>query len=92
MTSGAKRVAQLAVICNVSESVRGDQALIDAGWQRRYLAEPAKAVEASVMYESLGFEVICAPPEPTQFSDDCGECRDAACKSYLLIYTRRPST
>jgi hypothetical protein len=59
------------------------------GWVRRYIADPAKAEEARVQYQELGFEVDLRRPEPALFGDQCGDCREAACTEYWVIYTRR---
>jgi len=62
------------------------------GWVRRYLADPKRAEEARVMYESIGFEVEFRTPDPRdvrEMSDDCGECREQVCTTYVLVHTRR---
>lgn len=62
------------------------------GWVRRYLADPKRADEARVMYESIGFEVEFRTPDPRdvrEMSEDCGECREQVCISYVVVHTRR---
>lgn len=70
-----------------------DGAVPDAeGWVRRYLADPKRAEEARVMYESIGFEVEFRTPGPRdvrEMTDDCGECREQVCSTYVLVHTRR---
>ncbi|MBW2464502.1 MAG: hypothetical protein JRH11_22835, partial [Deltaproteobacteria bacterium] len=62
------------------------------GWVRRYLADPKRADEARAMYENIGFEVEFRTPDPRdvrEMSEDCGECREQVCISYVVVHTRR---
>lgn len=70
--------------------VRANPALLAAGWERRYLADPGRAEEARATYVELGFEVLLEPPAPDQFDNSCAACAETACDTYVLIYTRRP--
>ena len=70
-------------------SIRTDPALEAAGWVRRHMVDPARAVETTELYESLGFEVLRHKLTPDDFGPMCSECAADACRSYVLIYTRR---
>ena len=59
------------------------------GWQRRSFIEASRAGEARALYESLGFEVFVEVPAAEQFSNDCGSCRSDACRTHVLLYTRK---
>ena len=71
--------------------IRSHEALLAAGWQRRYVADEARAKEALATYGALGFEVLAQPIEAEQVPASCGDCSAAVCKSYVLIYTRAPA-
>ena len=63
--------------------------LIAAGWQRRYLADPARAQEARDTYEAAGFEVHLEQLLPADFGAACSGCAETVCASYVVIYTRK---
>ena len=67
-----------------------DPELVAEGWERRYLADPERAREAMELYPALGFEVKAHPVRVEDFHDDCGDCRSVLCRTYVVIYTRRP--
>lgn len=71
-------------------TVRSDPALIAAGWVRRHLVDPDRARESVELYESMGFEVLAHELTPADFGPRCQECASIVCRSYVLIYTRRP--
>jgi hypothetical protein len=66
-----------------------DPQLAAEGWERRFMADPARAEEASNIYAELGFEVRAEMIKPSELSIICGDCRLATCHSYVTIYTRR---
>jgi hypothetical protein len=70
-------------------SIRANPALVAAGWTRRQLADPFRAKETTELYQSLGFEVKSCKPTPDDFGPKCKDCAEAACRAYVLIYTRR---
>ncbi len=69
--------------------IRSNAKLLAAGWERRYLAGPARAKEATETYEALGLEVLAEPLEAANFGTGCGDCSASVCESYVLIYTRK---
>lgn len=69
--------------------IRGDQALLAAGWRRRYLADAARADDARELYRALGFDVLLRSPTPVQMRSECAACAQTACRDYFLIYTKR---
>jgi hypothetical protein len=72
-----------------SFSIRDDPALVAEGWERRQLADPARAQEVIALYKSLGFEVLTRELEESDFSADCKACAVAGCQGYVMVYTRR---
>jgi hypothetical protein len=73
-------------------AIRDDAELVAAGWERRFLADPDRAREATELYTSLGYEVLAHELTPDEFGPMCAQCPASACLSYVMIYTRpRPS-
>lgn len=69
-----------------------DPKLVAEGWQRRFMADPARVEESTRLYTDLGFEVRAKAIDPTELSELCGDCRLATCKAYVTIYTRKPAS
>lgn len=69
---------------------KSDQDLIKDGWERRFLADPERLEEAVELYRSLGLEIKAEPLGPADFGPDCQSCASEVCKTYVLIYTRKP--
>ena len=69
--------------------IPGDPELLAQGWVRRNLADPSRATEVTRLYTELGFEVRAEPLLPTAFGPECGGCALDACRSYVMIYTRK---
>ena len=59
------------------------------GWERRFVADGARAKEMIQLYEELGFEVVSDPVTPEQLDDDCADCALLAALKFQTIYTRR---
>jgi len=74
----------------LSESqLRPDPERLAEGWERRFIADAARADEAVALYESLGFEVVADPIRPDEMGEDCEDCRLLALMKFRTIYTRR---
>ena len=71
-------------------SIPADPKLLAEGWERRHLADPDRAQEAIEVYSSLGYEVKAQNLTPADFGSDCGDCASVVCKTYVIIYTRKP--
>ncbi|NQU50458.1 MAG: hypothetical protein HQ519_17550 [Planctomycetes bacterium] len=67
-----------------------DADLVAAGWERRFMADPDRLEESTQIYLSLGLEVKAVPLGPLDFSNACGDCPETVCKTYMMIYTRKP--
>lgn len=77
----------------LSESqLRPDPARIADGWERRFIADSARAEEAIQLYEGLGFEVAADPIRPDEMGEDCDDCQLLALMKFRTIYTRRKPT
>jgi hypothetical protein len=61
-----------------------------AGWDRRFVTDPARAADLAALYRSLGFEVVTASPRPADLPEGCETCALARL-AFRTLYTRRPS-
>lgn len=68
--------------------VRGDEALLACGWERRCLVDEHRATELRDLYKEMGLEVHLQSPEESQFSDACQACA-SSCSTHVLVYTRK---
>jgi hypothetical protein len=64
-------------------------------WERRFVADPARAREVADLYRDAGFEVMALPARPGDLSADqrlagCESCWLAKASGFQVIYTRRP--
>ncbi|MFQ5616246.1 MAG: hypothetical protein ACE5GO_07285 [Anaerolineales bacterium] len=66
-----------------------DPELAAEGWERRFMADPARTRETIQLYTELGFEVRMETIQPTELSVVCGDCRLATCNAYVTVYTRK---
>lgn len=66
-----------------------DPARVAQGWERRFIADAARAREAMELYEQLGYEVSADPVEAREVSDDCSDCWLVSNLRFVTIYTRR---
>ncbi len=89
VTIGAP-AASAAAAC-VEAGIAGNPALEAEGWQRRYLADEPRAREALELYGSMGFEVRAEKLDAEDFAEQCGDCSPTVCRSYVMIYTRKPA-
>lgn len=74
---------------NNDMEIPADPTLVAEGWVRRFLADPLRAQEAIEVYTSLGYEVKAQALTPADFGSQCGGCAEVACRSHVLIYTRK---
>ncbi|MBI1967061.1 MAG: hypothetical protein HYS40_03640 [Gemmatimonadetes bacterium] len=61
----------------------------DEGWERRFVADPARAQEAVELYTWAGFDVRVEPLDPEDLRDECESCGLAQAGLFRVIYTRR---
>jgi len=73
-------------------SIPANPELVADGWERRFLADEARAKEAFDLYTSLGYEVKSQKLTPNDFGPLCGDCQSAACQLYVMIYTRKTNS
>ena len=50
-----------------------DPVLTAQGWERRFVADGARAKEAIDLYQQLGFEVRAEPVGSAELGDDCDD-------------------
>jgi len=74
---------------SIIHGIRTSRKLEDAGWERRYLADPARTEEAIENYTQMGFEVHAEELSASDFGEGCSDCASSVCQSYVLIYTRK---
>ena len=72
-----------------AEQIEGDPARIADGWERRFIADAQRAMEAVELYARLGYEVCADPVDPEEVGEDCGDCQLLAALQFKVIYTRR---
>lgn len=73
------------------KGVQSNQELLDAGWERRFLAAPDRLAEATEVYTEMGLEVHAEKLAPKDFGSGCSSCASTVCNSYVMIYTRKKS-
>ena len=67
---------------------RSEEELLREGWERRFVAGPARLKEAVELYESMGYEVHLEPLGPEELQEQCQDCR-LAVAFFRVIYTRK---
>ena len=72
------------------QQVRADPARTAAGWERRFLADAARAGEAVELYAALGYEACADPLRRDDLTGDCDDCQLVMLLHYRMVYTRRP--
>jgi hypothetical protein len=60
-------------------------------WEKRFIADPARAAEAIELYRQAGFEVRAEPIVPDDLRDECESCLLIKAGLLKVIYTRRRS-
>lgn len=63
---------------------------VGAGWQRRFVADAARAREMSELYRRAGFEVRVSHAIPEDFAESCTTCALVQAGLFHVVYTRRP--
>lgn len=79
--------------------IKREQDLIDAGWEKRFIACEPRLSEMVDMYREIGFEVHLEPlPTKEELEGDaCGVCEEKACtvcyeaetQKYRTIFTKK---
>ena len=69
--------------------LEADPQRIADGWERRFIADPQRAKEATDLYTELGFEVCADPVRSDELGEDCEDCRLLAQLRFKTIYTRK---
>ncbi len=64
-------------------------ALLEQGWERRFIADARRAREAMDLYRELGYEVRVEPVEPEELGSECEDCRLFSLLGWRTIYTRK---
>ncbi|HLF91801.1 MAG TPA: hypothetical protein VI451_22875 [Anaerolineales bacterium] len=64
--------------------------LVAEGWERRFMAGPARVKEVIQLYKEMGFEIHLEPVVPADLSNDCQGCT-LATNFFVTIYTRNPA-
>jgi len=63
----------------------------DERWERRFVADPARAREAVEVYTRAGFDVRAEPLSPEDLREECASCQLVQAGLFRVIYTRRRS-
>ena len=72
------------------QQVQANPARVAEGWERRFLADAARAAEAVGLYEALGYQTCADPIRREDLTGDCDDCQLGMLLHYRMIYTRRP--
>jgi hypothetical protein len=67
-----------------------DPARLAEGWERRFVADGARADEAVALYREMGYEVVADPLRREDTREECEGCQLIALLKFRMIYTRRP--
>lgn len=70
---------------------RPDPALIEQGWEYRFVASGQRLEEVEQLYAELGFEVRAESIPPESFPEGCEDCQLILMLNFKAVYTRRPS-
>ncbi len=65
-----------------------DPALIENGWELRFIADARMAREAVHNYGELGFEVKLEPLAVKELRDECSACKSML-EQFRAVYTRK---
>jgi hypothetical protein len=65
-----------------------DPELIAQGWERRFIADDKRALDALEMYEELGHEVRVEPITLEELKEECHGCL-VILKQLKAVYTRK---
>lgn len=60
----------------------------DAGWTRRFVADPARAREMAETYARAGFEVRLEDAAPDDFTGGCTDCCLVRSGAFQVVFTR----
>ena len=70
--------------------------LIQAGWEKRFVASEPRLTEMVEMYKEIGFEVHLEPLPPKEEMDEksceesgCTACFDVDRERYRIIFTKQ---
>jgi len=88
---GPPKGARGAVSSARSLPVVGSRNREAEGWERRFVAEGARAEEMIRLYQDLGFQVVADPVRVDEFGQLCEACGMVAQAAFVAIYTRRPA-
>lgn len=69
------------------QRVRASPERLAAGWERRFVTDATRAVEAVALYTAMGYDAVADPVRAEDLDDDCDAC--ALATLFRTIYTRR---
>lgn len=70
---------------------RPDPALLEQGWEYRFVASGQRLQEVEDLYAELGFDVRVESIPPQAFPEGCEECQLVLMLNFKAVYTRRNS-
>lgn len=68
-----------------------DPALLEQGWNYRFVAFGSRLAEAQQLYGELGFEVRAEEIRKESFPEGCDDCQLILIMNFRALYTRKPS-
>jgi hypothetical protein len=77
------------IYCSAGIEILRAANLASDGWERRTVTDPGRIGELEELYTSLGFETMTTGLDPESFGEACTSCAEAACSTYVALFTRR---
>ena len=69
--------------------MKNDTDLLKDGWIKRTILDEPRLSEVTDLYESLGFEVLLKPVDPSTFGSECSKCIREQCDRFSTVYVRK---
>ncbi len=67
-----------------------DPALLEQGWEYRFVASGQRLVEVEQLYGELGFEVRAETIRKESFPEGCEDCQLILMLNFKAVHTRKP--
>jgi hypothetical protein len=70
-------------------NLKNDIDLLKEGWIKRTILDEPRLSEVAELYESLGFEVLLRPVDPSTFGAECNKCIKEQCDRFSTVFVRK---
>jgi hypothetical protein len=72
--------------------LKGDDALIEEGWERRSILDEPRLSEVVQLYRDMGLEVKVVDLTPEMIEEGCDTCLVGGLENYKVVYTKGKPT